>query len=395
MAKQKQSDAMSSSNFNLPLINTEQLEVHVRYTIDIGGNIAFFGRRGTGKTDIAKQEVRASGFIEEYRNLSVLERTDLGGYPNIMSHDQARKYVEFLMPDFFKNMMEGDKKVVLILDEMDKADSSLLAPLLEILQNKTINGKPLKNLWSVIMTGNLISEGGSRPSPPLLDRTEKYLVKPDAVAWLNWAGRVGNIHPAILAFIKDNQGHLFGEIEPDDRYSDASPRGWTRASNIVWRGEEKGWSTDDINLKVSGCVGVQAGTQYFAYYAYYRDLLPLADKIFKGENIDKEFHKLQTNMKFTLLMILLSRLTIELDKAELPANVPMAERGNYRSPDFMSKTFSNIGKFMPIVCDQSPEIFMMAMRSQVKFDRIVKYNFANDKDWGPIIQRLNASVKGK
>jgi hypothetical protein len=379
---------LKNSDFNMPRISTGELEKHVKNTLAIDGNIAFFGRRGTGKTEIAKQKIHEAGKIEVYLNMSVLERVDMGGYPNIMSADPNRRFVEFLMPAFYRHMVDGDKKVVALLDEVDKADPSLWAPLLEFTQFHSINGVPLPNLSSVIMTGNLISEGGQRPSPPLMDRTEKYLVEPDAMSWLNWAGVVGNIHPSILSFVKDNVTDLFGAVEPDDRYADASPRGWTRASKIIFAGERLGWSVEEINAKVSGCVGVQAGLKYEHYYSYYRELLPLAKDIYDGKSPEAKFKKLAPNHQLVLMMILLSRLTIDLDKPVAPVGYSGTDYDTYRSKDFKT-VFSNIGKFMNIVCLEAPELFVVSMRTQVTFKRIVMHAFAADQDWGPVIKKLN------
>jgi hypothetical protein len=265
---------LSSSDFNLEKLNTKDLSEHVASTIQIGGNIAVFGRRGTGKTEISKQEIKKANSHEVYINLSVLERVDLGGYPDIMGRNAAisearRKFVDFLLPQFYEPMLEGKQSVVALLDEVDKADPSLWAPLLEFTQFRSINGRKLPNLGAVIMTGNLISEGGARPSLPLLDRAEKYLVEADATSWLEWAGKSGHIHSSITAYVYDHPKDLFGAVDPEDRYADPSPRGWARASEILHKGEEKGWSPTLLNKKVCGCVGKDAGIRYSNYYEHY------------------------------------------------------------------------------------------------------------------------------
>jgi len=93
------------------------------------------------------------------------------------------------------------------------------------------------------------------PKFTLLDRSEKYLVEADASSWLEWAGKSGHIHPAITAYITDHPKDLFGAVDPEDRYADPSPRGWSRASEILYKGEERGWNTTVLNKKVCGCVG--------------------------------------------------------------------------------------------------------------------------------------------
>jgi hypothetical protein len=258
----KKTTTMTSSDFNLEKLNTTELAEHVKSSIQVGGNIAIFGRRGTGKTEISKQEIQDAGFQEVYINLSVLERVDMGGYPNIMASQLQKKFVDFLLPQFYQPMMENKRGVVALLDEVDKADPSLWAPLLEFTQFRSINHQTLPHLHAIIMTGNLISEGGARPSLPLLDRAEKYLVEADATSWLTWAGKKGHIHPSITAYINDNPKDLFGDVDPQDRYADPSPRGWARASEILYKGEERGWSHTLLNKKVCGCIGKSAGISY-------------------------------------------------------------------------------------------------------------------------------------
>jgi len=48
---------MATSDFNLQKLSTKELSEHTAATIQMGGNIAVFGRRGTGKTEISKAEI--------------------------------------------------------------------------------------------------------------------------------------------------------------------------------------------------------------------------------------------------------------------------------------------------------------------------------------------------
>jgi hypothetical protein len=372
MATQEQK--MSVSDFNLAKINTRELAEHINATIRIGGNIAIFGRRGTGKTEISKQEIKKLDFQEVYLNISVMERVDLGGYPNVFAAQQGREFVNFLMPQFYELMINGKKPVVLLLDEVDKADASLWAPLLEIVQFRSINGIPLPNLHAIIMTGNLISEGGQRPSLPLLDRSEKYLAEADVVSWMMWAGKSGLIHPSITAFINDNPTQLFGAVDPEDRYADPSPRGWTRASHIITRGEEKGWNNDMLHNKVRGCVGKQAGVLYSIYFDHYRKLLPMVERVYKGENISREYHALDPSQQLITCMIACARLSNHLDQATEDAPPPALKL---------------MGQFFQYV---SHENVLAAVRSQVTIDRIVQFNLDESKDWQEIMSRINKTV---
>lgn len=375
MAKQQQ-QTMTSSDFNLERLSTKELAEHVASSIAIGGNIAVFGRRGTGKTEISKQQIVQSGLHEVYLNLSVFERVDLGGYPNIMASAQQKKFVDFLLPQFYEPMLEGKKEVVALLDEVDKADPSIWAPLLEFSQFRSINGRKLDNLKCVIMTGNLISEGGSRPSLPLLDRAEKYLVEADATSWLEWAGKSGHIHPSITAYINDHPKDLFGAVDPEDRYADPSPRGWDRASNILYKGEERNWSSILLNKKVCGCVGKDAGIKYSNYYEHYQQLLPMIEDVFNGKDVSAKFKTLEPTKKLVACMITCARLAGQLDnakKGELP------------------KATEHVGKFL---LKAGEENVLVSVRSQIQVERLVDHALDEAKYWDEVLANVVKKVSG-
>lgn len=366
---------MTSSDFNLEKLNTKDLAEHIGCSIKMGGNISVFGRRGTGKTEIAKQQIAKHDFQEVYINLSVLERVDMGGYPNIMASAQQKKFVDFLLPQFYQPMMEGKRGVVALLDEVDKADQSLWAPLLEFTQFRSINGNVLPNLQAIVMTGNLISEGGARPSLPLLDRSEKYLVEADVQSWQDWAGRSGRIHPAISAYINDHPKDLFGAVDPEERYADPSPRGWDRASQILFKGEEMGWNTYMLNKKVAGCVGKDAGIKYSNYYEHYMELLPMVHNIYLGKDVSAQYNKLQPSKQIVACMITCARLASQLDEVKDIKNLP--------------SSINHVGKFLANV---TYENVLVAVRSQVQIDRLVRFNLDEHPDWSIVLSRINKEV---
>lgn len=371
-------NARSTSDFNLQKLNTKNLSEHVGASIAVGGNIAIFGRRGTGKTEISKQEIKKAECHEVYVNLSVLERVDLGGYPNIMSADPKRKFVDFLLPQFYEPMFEGKKPVVALLDEVDKADPSLWAPLLEFTQFKSINGRALPNLKAIIMTGNLISEGGSRPSLPLLDRAEKYLVEADASLWLDWAGKANShIHPSVTAYINDHPADLFGAVDPEDRYADPSPRGWHRASQIIQKGEKLGWNTEVLNTKVAGCVGKDAGIKYSNYYDHYQTLLPMIEDVFRGINVSSKYKPLEPTKKLVACMITCARLAAQLDGIKPGEPLPL--------------TVGHVGKFLQ---GAEFENVLVSVRSQIQIDRLVAFDLDEHEDWKGVLSAINKEVGG-
>lgn len=388
----KKENQPAASDYNLKKLSTEELVEHLPATIKFGENIAIFASRGTGKTVISKNAIKRTKVEhkgqmrqcrELYWNMSVQERTDMAGFPRIFDVKDG-DFVRYLLPETFKTLMEGDDPVVALLDEVDKADTSLHAPLLEFTQFHTINGRHIPNLQAVIMTGNLISEGSQRPSLPLLDRAEKYLIEPDAASWLKWAGSEGKIHPSITAYINDHQDKLFGNANPEDRYADPSPRGWERASQILVKGEALNLRSDVLNTKVAGCVGKQAGLEYSFYFEHYQELLPLVDEIFRGPKSMKDIHgrynKLNPTKKIVACMIVCSRIATILDKN--------------KSEDASKKLkeTSYVGKFLQGV---EPENILVSVRSQIQLPKIIEHKLDLDKDWEPFFDLINKQMSGK
>lgn len=224
------------------------------------------------------------------------------------------------------------------------------------------------------MTGNLISEGGSRPSLPLLDRAEKYLVEADATSWLQWAGKSGSIHPSITAYITDHPKDLFGAVDPEDRYADPSPRGWDRASQILHRGEAKNWDAALLNKKVCGCVGKDAGIKYSNYYEHYQQLLPMVEEIYNGKDISDKYKKLEPTKQLVACMITCARLATQLDGIQ--------GNENLKSVDF-------VGRFLQKV---SYENVLVAVRSQIQIDRLVKHSLDEHPEWEEVLSKINKQV---
>lgn len=377
-AAQDQSTTLFDSNFNLEQLNTKQLEEHLSASIQAGSNVCIFGRRGTGKSSIVQQRIALADCIEAYCNVSLFERVDLGGYPNLMGEKstaktKAERFIDYILPRMYQAMIEGEKSVVLLLDEVDKASPDLWAPLLEITQEKSINGRKLPNLRCSIMTGNLIAEGGTRPSLPLLDRCEAYTVSADAQSWLIWAAASNLIHPSIYRYISDHPKQLFGAVDGGENYKDQSPRGWHLASKMLFAGEANGWSLQLMMEKCAGYLGKRAGVAYKNYYSNYKVLLPIIDQIFRGEPYQEDWKKLTPTEKLYGTTIICSRFAAQLDAA---------------TPETPPASLDLIGVFFK-TC--SYENVLMSIRSQLQAKRIARYALWNNPHWS-ILEEVNKAA---
>ncbi len=378
---------MVTSDFNLQKLDTEGYAKSIRFAIDSGASIAAFGRRGSGKTQIAKEEIKAANCKEVYLNLSVLERPDLGGYPNLLN--PTGSFVDFRLPESFRAMIEGNEPVVALLDEVDKAEPSLWAPLLEFTQFHTINGRALKNLKAVIMTGNLISEGGNKPCLPLLDRASKFLIEPDVGKWMEWAGKSGKIHGSVTAYIHDNPADLYGEVDPDSSYADPSPRSWENASKALFIAEKAKFDAETTYRMVAGCVGNATGLKYRAYFEHYQKILPLVEELFAGKDIKKKFQDLKTTEQLVISMIVCSRLSAVLDANE---SAIKDQKGKKTLPKVVDDALTNSSK---LLLEISQEYCLISVRSQLKIERIINFSLDDHPDFGKTLARVRQKINNR
>lgn len=262
-----------NNSLNLQEIDQEQAFNLASFFIKSGQNFLLFGQRGTGKTEIVQQAILDAGYKISYVNLSVIERPDLAGYPNL--HEEG-DIITFKSPYFLPILKENEKpNRVILFDEIDKASPEVTAPLLEILQYKTINGKSI-NAISCVLTGNLSNEGAysNQISSALLDRGAKYLLTFSFEKWMEWAKR-NAIHDLILGFLTRDPGLSCGKLETTF-YASPSPRGWTNASNALIQAKKlKIVDIDSVTNIISGHVGYEAGLKFRIWYEYYRKFEPI------------------------------------------------------------------------------------------------------------------------
>lgn len=367
---------LAVSDFNLQRLNAQELTEHLAATISLGSNAFIVGKRGSGKTQISKQVIQNAKLNEVYVNLSLFERVDFG-YPKLFGFDASstqEQFVDYMLPRMFEPLVKGKQKSVIIFDEADKADHSILAPLLEMVQFHTINGRQLTNLVSCILTGNLISEGSTRPSLPLLDRSEKYLLDAsDASIWLKWAATPeAHIHPIVFKFIEDHPKYLCGQTDIGDNYGSESPRSWHLASNMIHFAETANWPTERIIAKVAGFVGKRAGTEFATYYNHYERLVPLAQRIMHLDNdkeSNQEFLALGPSDQFMLTMIIAARFASILDMNDPEKETPPA--------------INRVAHFMKLA---GHEHMIVSLRSQVQGDRVRKWKLNRVPLWKELIK---------
>jgi hypothetical protein len=360
---------------NLQEIDQEQALNLSKFFIKSGGNLFLFGKSGIGKTQIAIQAAKETNYKVNYINLSVIERPDLIGYPDMQADGDM---ITFKSPYFLPKLIEGSAPDnIFLFDEVDKAPSEITAPLLEILQFKKINGTPV-NAAACILTGNLFNERAysNQISSALLDRGSKYILNFSMEKWLDWA-KINNIHDLILGFLRSNPEYACGKTE-DTNYASPSPRAWTLASDAIFKAKAlKIVDIETVSQIISGFVGVDAGIKFKIYYNYYRQLEPYIFSLIESGNLTIDFNKLMLTEKLVFVI-----------------------SACYYAKQKILQPFKGKNKFLPLenLCNFflmnkiEREMMVIGLCNSFSFEMIAKYKLYTCKVFFDMFNKLNENL---
>ena len=365
---------MSSSSLNIPKVDQEQIGNLVKFHIKSQQSCFIFGSKGTGKSDIIMQVAKECGYKLNYINLSVIERSDLCGFPNLQSSGDT---IQFKSPYFLPKLTDGKPDTILLFDEVDKVSHEITAPLLEILLYKTINGQPL-NIVSCILTGNLPEERAfsNQMSSALLDRGAKYILDFNFECWMTWAKEHG-IHDLIIGFLQSNPEYCLGKTI-DDSFASPSPRGWSLASVAIDKAKKlKMDDIDSITHMVSGYVGNDAGLRFRHWFEYYRKFEPFIHSL-----IERGY----SNINFEDL-IPTERLIFVITACHYTKQKTFADKGksNFLYLDNLCKFFENY--------KVEPEVKLLGINNSFSFQDVAKYKLYSCKAFFELFSKLNENIK--
>ncbi len=288
-----------SNSLNLHEVDQEQALNLSKFFIRAQQNLFLFGRRGVGKTHIIMRAAQECNLKVNYINLSVIERPDLAGYPDMNAEGNV---ITFKSPAFLPKLESKHPDSIILFDEVDKAPPEVTAPLLEILQFRCINGTPL-NVAACLLTGNLASEGAysNQISSALLDRGSKYILSFNFEKWVDWA-KAHNVHDLILGFLRSEPDFACGALE-DSCYASPSPRGWTQASEALVKARElKIVDIETVTQIISGFVGNEAGVRFKIWYEHYRRFEPFIHSLIETGKMSLNFQELAPTEKVVFVV---------------------------------------------------------------------------------------------
>ncbi|MDW8067036.1 MAG: AAA family ATPase [Aquificaceae bacterium] len=277
MAKKKRHD-------DYPMAFTpKELEEFIEDFIEIargeieekGNGTALFilGDRGVGKSTLVRRAAEKLGYrvvvefaghsesATEFVGLTAIDRGEDGRLVTTRTIGKLLKRIEEELED------SSARGVVLFLDEVNHAPPSVQKALMALILDRKLGDYQLPKNVVIIAAGNFYDESPSVVEfmgVPLQSRMAKVIVKSTAEDYLNYAKTV-RIHPAVLAFVKQNPDKYNKNFDVMDLTYDTSPRTLEKLSDALFSME--GNRRKVTAKKISAYVGPEVAGPIYVYYS--------------------------------------------------------------------------------------------------------------------------------
>ena len=243
------------------------LEVAIKNNL----NTLVCGSPGIGKTEIIKEVTKNLGYDLLILHPVVSDPVDYKGFPFVNANGEA----DFIPFGNLLQMMQADKPLVIFLDDLGVSAQSVQAALMQIVWERSINGKKIsKEVRFVAATNRRKDNAGvSNIITPLLNRFATIVdLELDSNSWCAWAMK-NNLPIELVSFIRFRPDLLSTFKAEKDIKNFASPRSWENLSR---------WLVNGItNIEVwTGCIGEAAAIEFSAFYSVYKSIAHLPDQIF-------------------------------------------------------------------------------------------------------------------
>ena len=221
-------NSLSASNAPLAVPIGEALVAIIKRAYAAGLPFLIEGPHGVGKSESVHEAARQLGIPVIDRDLSILESSDLAGYPFRHEEDDGRAYTRFAPPHFLPKPCQP--RGLLLLEELNRSSEATRHAALQILTARRIHDYELAPGWGVCSTINPRTPGKYATASldaALVARFVRITVTADPQHWLAWARAAGGVHPVVTDYI----------ALLDDPFEDAdglsNPRSWTYVSKLL------------------------------------------------------------------------------------------------------------------------------------------------------------------
>jgi hypothetical protein len=311
--------------------------------------VFLWGSMGIGKSEVVQGIADSLGYPLIDIRLAQCEPTDIRGIPFFNKEIGKMDWAPPVdLPDEeFASQYPG---VVLFLDEMNSAPTSVQAAAYQLTLNRRVGKYKLPDNVVVIAAGNRASDKGvtyAMPRP-LANRFLHLEMRADFDSWQAWAV-TNKIHKDVVSFLSFAPQHLADFDPKSTSQAFATPRTWTFVSELL---EEDDVDSGTLFNLIAGAVGQGLATKFMAHRRL-NGQLPNPRDILSGKV--KTFDVREEQQKISAMYSLTVGMCYELSEYQA-------------SKDYKEKEMTEMAErfFFYMMDNFQPEIAVMGGRIALK-----------------------------
>lgn len=298
-------------------MNIKEVKNILKYVAEVNDALLIRGEAGIGKSQVVKQFADENNYHFEDLRLGNQEIGDLIGIP--VTYEDKTVWTK---PIWLDRMLNTEKRCLLFLDELNRAQVDVKNAALQLVLDKAIHQHILpKNTLIVAAINPADSDGNYQVDDldtALLDRFLLIDAEADVKDWIEY-GKEKGLSKVVLDFIAKNPKFLYNK--DNEKY--ATPRSWEMVSKYVMNFKNIP-SELQINI-LTGKLGASTAAKFKIFYDNFKDqvvvydvLKVVDDKDFKAttNNIIKLIDKLENIEKIELFNNIFERAFKNIDTSK-------------------------------------------------------------------------------
>lgn len=259
---------------------------------------------GVGKSETVRDYFEAKGYRVVIFFLGQMsDAGDVLGLPERITVDGVT-VTNFCPPIWWPQ--NPNEKVVLFLDELNRAKPELMQVIMDLVLNRKLAGRKLPDNCRIIAAINPVEDGiyaVEDMEPALLDRFNCYDFRPSVDEWIDWASRK-KVQRHVIGFISRHNDLLDPPHSREQKANEVYPsrRSWKRVSDIMTNNPSI-FNTPDLLLNTMlGIVGTAATSSFSKY-------LREAEKGIHAGTLVTKFHERVEELEMKLSQMKVQDLT--------------------------------------------------------------------------------------
>lgn len=246
-------------------MNIKQFKTVYPYLMKSGITPFIWGGAGIGKTQVAKQIAKESGYNFIYLTFAATEDVGdiIGLQDRMYDENGVATHVKHLRPDWFPTTAKN----IIVMDEINRAPKSVIQTLLTFILEKRLLNHVLPPDSHLILLANPPTDEynvGDMSDKALVERTCHIHLEPTVSEFMEFATD-SKVNPAVVSFLRENKELLETKDSKEFDYNFVHPnrRGW---ADMVAKFVDTNPPEELMFPVVRGLVGTAPATRFVAHY---------------------------------------------------------------------------------------------------------------------------------